>query len=148
MPSHYMNHWGLIANWTFRNTLQWNFNQNTIISFKKIHLKMVLILFRPQYVNLCSNQGHWIIISQFHAWSQYHAFWCPGATGHQGIKGRDIDCAKQAASLSAWEWNLQIDIVDFENYCTNGNQYFRNFCTNGNQYFLSFQTLWHMGLMG
>ena len=29
-----------IVNWTLRNKLQWNFNQNSDISFKKIHLKL------------------------------------------------------------------------------------------------------------
>ena len=27
-PSHYLNQWWNIVNWTFRNKLQWNFNQN------------------------------------------------------------------------------------------------------------------------
>ena len=28
-PSHYLNQWWNIVNWTLRNKLQWNFNQNT-----------------------------------------------------------------------------------------------------------------------
>ena len=38
--SHYLNQCWHIAKWTFRNKLQWNVNQNTNISIKKMHLKM------------------------------------------------------------------------------------------------------------
>ena len=30
-PSHYLNHWWPIVNWTLRNKLQWNFNRNSNI---------------------------------------------------------------------------------------------------------------------
>ena len=39
--SHYMNQWWLFVNWTIKNTLQWNSNQNTKFSFRKMHLKML-----------------------------------------------------------------------------------------------------------
>ena len=40
VPCHFLNqHWH-IDNWSLRNKLQWNLDQNTKLSFKKIHLKM------------------------------------------------------------------------------------------------------------
>ena len=40
-PSHYLNQYWLIGNWTLRNKLQWNQNQNVeSFSFMKMHLKM------------------------------------------------------------------------------------------------------------
>ena len=40
-PSHYLNQCWNIANWTFKNKLQWNFNREIqTFSCKKLHLKM------------------------------------------------------------------------------------------------------------
>ena len=39
-PSHYLNQCWVIVNWTIRNKLQWNFNQNTKFAFTKMYLKI------------------------------------------------------------------------------------------------------------
>ena len=38
VPSHYLNQCWVIVNWTLRNKLQWNFDQNT---FMKMYLKIL-----------------------------------------------------------------------------------------------------------
>ena len=38
-PSHYLNKWLLVFNWTLRNKLQWHFNQIQYFPFKKMPLK-------------------------------------------------------------------------------------------------------------
>ena len=38
-PSHYLNQCCNVVNWTLRNKLQWNFNQNILL--KKMHLKVL-----------------------------------------------------------------------------------------------------------
>ena len=48
-PSHYPNQCSLIVNWTLRNKLQWKSKRNSIISFKKIRLKMASAKWRPFY---------------------------------------------------------------------------------------------------
>ena len=53
MSSHYLNQCWDIVNWTHRNKLQWNFNQNSWIFFPENALeysvwKMAAILSRPQ----------------------------------------------------------------------------------------------------
>ena len=59
VPSHYINQWQFIVNWTIWNKLQWNFNQNTKIfitekSFENIVCKMATILSRPHSVRVTS----------------------------------------------------------------------------------------------
>ena len=54
-PSHYLNQCWNIANWTIRNTLQWNFSRNSSIfiqenAFEIVVCEMVVILSRPQCV--------------------------------------------------------------------------------------------------
>ena len=53
--SHYLNQWCDIVNWTIRNKLQWNFNQNHNIffqenAFESVVWKTAAILSRPQCV--------------------------------------------------------------------------------------------------
>ena len=50
-PNHYLNQWWVIVNWTLRNKLQWNFNQNTKFSFLKMHLKISSAI---------SSRGRWV----------------------------------------------------------------------------------------
>ena len=55
VPSHYLNQWWNIFNWTPRNRLQWNFNWISYIfiqenAFETFVWKMVAILSRPQCV--------------------------------------------------------------------------------------------------
>ena len=45
--SHYRNQIYLIVNWTLRNKLPWYLNQNTKISFTKMHLKISPAKWRP-----------------------------------------------------------------------------------------------------
>ena len=56
-PSHYRHQRWLIVNWNHRNTLQWNSNRNSHIfiqenSYENAVCKIVVILCRPQYVNV------------------------------------------------------------------------------------------------
>ena len=56
-PSHYLNQCWVIANWTLRNKLQWNFNQNTQHFIHKTSsantvCEMAAILSRGRWVNL------------------------------------------------------------------------------------------------
>ena len=56
-PSHYLNQCWNNINWTLRNKLQWNLNQNSYIfiqenAFDNVLWKMAAILSRPQCVNL------------------------------------------------------------------------------------------------
>ena len=48
-PSHYRNQCWFIVNWTLRNKLQWNSNQNTSLNFSlmKMHLKVSSVKWRP-----------------------------------------------------------------------------------------------------
>ena len=55
VPSHYLNQYWLIVNWTLRNKLKWNSNQNTIFfvhdnTFKNVVCKMSAILCRRRWV--------------------------------------------------------------------------------------------------
>ena len=45
--SHYLNQCWVIVNWTLRNKVQINFNQNTKLSFTKMHLKISSVKWRP-----------------------------------------------------------------------------------------------------
>ena len=47
MPSHYLNQCWIIVNWTLRNKLLWNFNQNTKLFIPKMHLKISFAKWRP-----------------------------------------------------------------------------------------------------
>ena len=56
-PSHYLNQCWIIVNWTLRNKLQWNLNQNSNILIQENALESVVcetaaILSRPQWVKL------------------------------------------------------------------------------------------------
>ena len=56
VPSHYLNQWWNIVNWTYRNKLWWNFNRNSYIfiqenAFETGVWEMAAILSRPQFVN-------------------------------------------------------------------------------------------------
>ena len=63
-PSHYLNQYWNIVNWTLRNKLQWNFNRDSHIFIQENALvnvgKMVAILSLPQCVK-----------TQAAAWGQY-----------------------------------------------------------------------------
>ena len=75
-----MNQCSLIVNWSLRNKLRWNFNQNTKLfvhknASEKIVCEMVAILFRRRWVkmlHLCreSNDDQWIQqVDSLHKWS-------------------------------------------------------------------------------
>ena len=54
-PSHYLNQWWNIVNWTLRNKLQWNLNRNSNIFIQEnasenVIWKMAAMLSRPQCV--------------------------------------------------------------------------------------------------
>ena len=63
VPSHYLNQCWVIVNWTLRNKLQWNFNQNTKLfihknAFQNIVCQMAAILSKGRWVkteNILSN---------------------------------------------------------------------------------------------
>ena len=46
-PSHYLNQWWVIVNWTLRNKLQWNFNQNIKLFIYEMHQKISSTKWRP-----------------------------------------------------------------------------------------------------
>ena len=55
-PSHYLNQWWLIVNWTLRNKLKWNSNQNTKLfinenTFENVAREMVVIVSKGWWVN-------------------------------------------------------------------------------------------------
>ena len=59
-PSHYLNQCWNIVDWTLRNKLQWNLNQNSHIfiqenAFEKVIWKMAAILSRPLCVKILSS---------------------------------------------------------------------------------------------
>ena len=77
MPSHYLNQCWDIVNWTLRNELQWNFNQNSYIfiqenAFENVVWKTVAILSRPQCV-IWPNDGLSYGVSFVS--SKFHLFW-------------------------------------------------------------------------
>ena len=47
VPSHYLNQFWDIVNWTLRKKLQWNFNQNTKLFIHKLHMKIPSAKWRP-----------------------------------------------------------------------------------------------------
>ena len=56
-PSHYLNQWWDVVNWTLWNKLQWNFNRNSNIfiqenAFESVVCKIAGILSRPQCVEV------------------------------------------------------------------------------------------------
>ena len=73
-PSHYLNQCSNIVNWTLRNKLQWNLNQNSCVfihenAFENVVWKMAAILSRPQ----CADTlllTHNYVIKLF--WDQAH----------------------------------------------------------------------------
>ena len=46
-PSHYLKQGWLLDNWIFRNKSKWNTNQDTSLTFKKMHLKMSSVKWWP-----------------------------------------------------------------------------------------------------
>ena len=77
-PNHYLNQCWDIVNWTLRNKLQWNFNQNTNIfiqknAFENIVCETVAILFRPQCVKIAmpsAEEGHACVVYSATAWGR------------------------------------------------------------------------------
>ena len=70
-PSHYLNQYWNVVNWTLRNKLQWNLNQNSYLfiqgnAFKNIGRKLAAILSRPQ----CAKD----IKKSVHSWPQQCTF--------------------------------------------------------------------------
>ena len=58
MPSHYLNQCWVIVNWTLKNKLQWNFNQNTKLlihenASKNFVCEMAPFLFRVNEIKMC-----------------------------------------------------------------------------------------------
>ena len=61
-PSHYLNKCWNIVNWIQGDRFQWNFHQNKTIfiqenAFENVVWKSAAILFRPQCVNIGSDNG-------------------------------------------------------------------------------------------
>ena len=62
MPSHYINQWWVVVNWTLRNKRQWDFNQSTKLfikqsAYQNIVCEMAALLSRPQCVK-CVTTNH------------------------------------------------------------------------------------------
>ena len=58
---HYLNQCWLIINWTLRNKLQWNSNQNTKYFINDMHLKMSSSKWQPQSFNI-STYSRWSVV--------------------------------------------------------------------------------------
>ena len=56
-PSHELNQCWLIVNWTLRNKLQWDLNQNTSFSFMKMALKMSSAKWRPKSFHIWPSEA-------------------------------------------------------------------------------------------
>ena len=73
VPSHYLNQWWNVVNWTLGNKFQWNLNRKLNIfnqdnAFENVAWKMAVILSRPQCVNQYTSgfvADMWILISLF-----------------------------------------------------------------------------------
>ena len=92
-PSHYLNQHWLIINWTLRNKLQWNFNQNMEIyihknAFENVVCEMAAILPREIWVKkhvmwkkqTCPAISAWRRCN--HASAFYRARWLAKGTRH------------------------------------------------------------------
>ena len=102
-PSHYLNQWWNIVNWSLRIKLQWNFNHNwnSFIqekAFKNFVWTMAVILSWPLCVNTHGTQ--WIIAVEV---GQYHGCWCPGFLHCQVIISKDNNYAGQTGPCLWWE---------------------------------------------
>ena len=51
-PSHYLNQYWFVIDWTSRNNFQWNLNQNTTVFILEIWLKNVVCEWRPFCLSL------------------------------------------------------------------------------------------------
>ena len=61
-PSHYLNQWSLTINWTLRNNIQWNLNQNTRLVFHRngpenVDCEMAAIFSRGRWVDICAESS-------------------------------------------------------------------------------------------
>ena len=66
VPSHYLNQCWNSANWTLRNKLRWNFNQNSNIFIQENWLENVVcemesIFSQPQCVKASRDMGSWLV---------------------------------------------------------------------------------------
>ena len=66
-PSHHINQYWNIVNWSFWNKVQWNFNQNRII-FKKVHFKMLSAKWRLFLLGLNVFNPYWALCSRGYIW--------------------------------------------------------------------------------
>ena len=64
MPSRYLNQWWFLVDWTQRNTLQWNLNQNAKLFYQETApenvVSKIVGFFRLQYVR--ENVSGWLTI--------------------------------------------------------------------------------------
>ena len=75
MPSHYTNQCWVLVDWTLRNKLQWNFNQNTKLFVHKnasenIVCGMAAILFRGRWVRPSIGHTYTMTAYKSHPWEQ------------------------------------------------------------------------------
>ena len=80
-PSHYLNKCWVIVNWTLRNKLQWNLNQNTKLfihqnASSNIVCEMAAILFRGRWVKVPQVTGGALFVVRFYLHLLHH--WPPG----------------------------------------------------------------------
>ena len=78
MPSHYLNQWWNIVDWTAGNKLQWNLKWNSYIFiqenvFESFDCKIVAIVSRPQCVNVL--MYCWEMMMEMWTWWEFHE-WC------------------------------------------------------------------------
>ena len=91
--SDYLNQCWLITSWMLKNKLQWNLNQDVKFFIEEIHLKMLAILFRPQWVN---SLWHSDTIWRHQSWSTLAQImaWCR----HQAITWTNVDLSSVRSS--------------------------------------------------
>ena len=116
IPSHYLNKCWLIVDWTLRNKLQWNMNQNTNIflqgnAFKNVTCKLAAIMSRPQCINCslitadfidCHHIVHLVLESKSMISGHNVLCWCRIQTKWPRFRG--MLCTPDIWSNSLSEW--------------------------------------------
>ena len=91
-----MNQWWLFVNWTLRNNLKWTLNQNTTLSFMKMHLKMFSAKWLPFWPGEGELRG--IIVGLY-----YLSFYCRNLYVFEIVR---MPRQGWAQWMKRWEYNV------------------------------------------
>ena len=112
-PSHYLNQCWDIVNWTLRNKLQWNINQNSYIfiqenAFERVISEMSAILSQPSCVKKGGNGGTgWPhICLQILSNALYIIFYGMYSKILTVCFPLQTPCLQQKSKLTEWTFNL------------------------------------------